>query len=107
MYILNLKRGGGKTVHCIQRSHMTGFPIICMNETHKYFVVQKAKDLGLDIPKPLTVEEVKTCTLEGRKSFGKVIIDEMPNVIEGLLGIPVDTATVTTEFVDWEGRNKK
>ena len=99
MDILNLKRCSGKTTHCIQRSYCTGYTIICMNCSHKKQVVSMAERMGLDIPEPYVLDSVQS--LEDLKTlrFKGIIVDEMPFVLQVLIGMPIDLATMTIQEV--------
>lgn len=58
MEVCNLPRRAGKTSYLIYRSHVTKYPILCMSETHRNVVLDKARQMNIEIPMPLTSREL-------------------------------------------------
>lgn len=83
MKIYNLKRGGGKSVRMLYASEYQNVPIVCMNSSHKEYLKRKAKELGLNIPEPITVEDIG----DARTALNTtdVLVDEIPFVLQTLL----------------------
>lgn len=93
MEICNLKRGKGKTTYLAYRSHITQYPVVCANYTGVGAVKDVAARIGLTIPEPMTVQELlKDKSLVGHKKF---LIDEAPMILESLLGVNIDTITLS------------
>lgn len=95
MDILNLERGKGKTTYLIQRSHMTRKPILVGVEMQKNYIKDKARDMGLSIPEPLSVKDLIGDSSRGKVKPTSILVDEMPTVFQTVLGITIDTATMT------------
>jgi hypothetical protein len=97
-------RATGKTTQLLYTSATTQYPIIVQNHSQVKLLLNKANDLDLIIPVPMTVEECKNkCGM----NYDHVLIDEGYNLIgEALdyyLGAHVAAATLTDrikEFAD-------
>lgn len=93
MEICNLERGKGKTTYLVHRSHVTQYPIVCADYTGVGVVKDIAKRIGVSIPEPMTVQELfQNGSLLISK---KVLIDEAPMVLQRLLGVNIDTITLS------------
>lgn len=93
MEICNLERGKGKTTYLVHRSHVTQYPIVCADYTGVGVVKDIAKRIGVSIPEPMTVQELfQNGSLLTSK---KVLIDETPMVLQRLLGVNIDTITLS------------
>ena len=93
MEICNLERGKGKTTYLVHRSHVTQYPIVCADYTGVGVVKDIAKRIGVSIPEPMTVQELfQNGSLLTSK---KVLIDEAPMVLPRLLGVNIDTITLS------------
>ncbi|EXG87735.1 hypothetical protein K413DRAFT_4633 [Clostridium sp. ASBs410] len=95
MDILNLGRGKGKTTYLLMKSHMTQIPILTATIGSKDYVKIEAERMGLDIPEPLTVNDLAGDNARGRIKPSRLLVDEMPAVLQAALGITIDTATMT------------
>ena len=92
MEICNLERGNGKTTYLVYRSNITQYPVICADYTGVGVVKDIATRMGLSIPEPMTVRELlKRDDLQ----IKKVLIDEAPMVLQGLLRVNIDTITLS------------
>ena len=90
MEICNLERGKGKLTY---RSHITQYPVVCADYTGVGVVKDIATRIGLTIPEPMTVQELlKDRSLVSSKKF---LIDEAPMVLQRLLGVNIDTITLS------------
>ena len=96
MKLINKPRGTGKTTQLIYTSATTGFRIITPT-------AQMAKDMGLDIPKPLSDIEYRNDPYWNR-SHDPILIDECPKIIEEALELyfnaPVVAAMMTVPTED-------
>jgi hypothetical protein len=68
MKIIMGGRASGKTTEVIKESAEKGFYIVCPTIRHAQSIFCKAKEMGLNIPYPLTIEE-----FIDRKYYGKNI----------------------------------
>lgn len=93
MEICNLERGKGKTTYLVHRSHVTQYPVVCADYAGVGVVKDIAERIGVSIPEPMTVQELlKNGSLLTSK---KVLIDEAPMVLQRLLGVNIDTITLS------------
>lgn len=56
--IIRGKRGSGKTKKLIELSAKNGGHIVCQNKQHSEYILNFAKELNLEIPKPYTYSEI-------------------------------------------------
>lgn len=99
MKIINEKRGSGKTTKLVYMSCLTRKPIVVMNESHKRYVEDMAKQLSLDIPEPMTVNDIVNEKYRGVR-FDGVLVDEFPFVFEEIMkrfGLEPDIVTGTID----------
>lgn len=86
MKIINLARGQGKTIRLLYASEFNNIPILCSSLHQKQLLIAKASEYGLEIPEPITVNDVVSNNLRGDKSVENgVLVDEAPNVFQTLL----------------------
>lgn len=78
MKLIIKERASGKTTMLINTSAVTGFPIVVNNRIQVAYLLELAKDMGLDIPEPLVAKD-----LHDRKVIAEnVLIDEGYSLIE-------------------------
>jgi hypothetical protein len=97
-------RATGKTTQLLYTSATTQYPIIVQNKLYTKLLLDKAEDLNLIIPVPMTVEEFKNSR---EMNYDCVLIDEGYNLIgealDSYLGAHVAAVTLTDrvkEFAD-------
>ena len=88
MRIYNLPRCSGKTTRILYISEYTKAPILCMDEITKYELLRRAGALGIEIPSPITLSDLK----EGIEFEGnEILVDEALMLLERLInGIATD-----------------
>lgn len=90
-------RATGKTTQLLYTSATTQYPIIVQNKLQTKLLLDKAKDLNLIIPVPMTVEEFKN----GRgMNYDHVLIDEGYNLIGEALDYYLDTHVAAVTLTD-------
>ena len=89
-------RCSGKTTSLIQVSADTGVPIIAPTMMMANYIKQKAKEYGLDIPEPTSINKVVN---QGGKP-GKYLIDELEMCLRQL-GIDAECVVICAK--DEEG----
>lgn len=96
MKILRMDRGNGKTFHLIKLSAILDSPIICATEQSKKYILDKAKEMALEIPEPIVVN---------RNSYGRrntdLLIDDLELVLKGLFGSDVVVATTSESVLEF------
>jgi len=104
MRLLIKDRAKGKTTQMIYTSEATGYPIVVETQMQKNFIMNKAKEMSIVIPEPITLNEIKNMNnIRGRiRVNDKVIIDEGYNIIEKALkayiGCDVMAVTLTDKI---------
>lgn len=95
MQVIHKPRGGGKTRELIELAHKNGYTIVCLNKNMKRHTKYLAKKLGLEIPEPVTVEEVKQQKiLYGKKDTG-IVVDNADAILQRYLDAEVHVITVS------------
>lgn len=85
-------RCSGKTTSLIQKSADTGVPIIAPTMAMANYIKQMAKEYGLDIPEPTSINKVVN---QGGRP-GKYLIDELEMCLRQL-GIDAECAVICTK----------
>lgn len=95
---LIMKRGKGKSTALIYTSATTGIPIVTYTKKHCGYITEKAREYGVKIPTPVTVEEVRNGNLSGT-GVTELLIDDAEEIIADALrkylGRNVVAATLT------------
>lgn len=90
-------RNTGKTDWTIRKAADTFGHIVCPNHSEAVRISKRAREMGLDIPFPLTFSEFKSSQFHppGCRGF---LFDNVGMLLQELsLGVPVVSATATTE----------
>lgn len=90
MKIIRTERGKGKTTELIKQSARHGSYILCMNKRNAHYVYDMAREMGFNIPFPITPSDLP---LRGFK--GSVLIDEFDYILPILIGTEVDAITTS------------
>lgn len=80
--IIGGKRCCGKTTELIKRANAENLYILCANKSIANMIFNQAKDMGLDIPYPITIHDLP---LNGSQ-IEEVLIDEVEMVLQQLIG---------------------
>lgn len=84
MKIFNLSRGKGKTIRMLYASEYQNIPILCSNRLSKLNILEMAKKYEINIPEPMSVQDVANGRLRGKR-FDGVLVDDMDLVLFNLL----------------------
>lgn len=99
MRLLIKERGQGKTTGLIYTSEATGYPIVVATKVQADYTEDMAKRLKCNIPKPVTVRELREGRKRGSRIYENVLIDDVNIILnEALneyLGCTVECATMT------------
>lgn len=57
--IYNLPRAAGKTTRMLYLSEHYQAPILCFSTSNKEILMERAKEFGIDIPDPLSINDIK------------------------------------------------
>ena len=103
MKLINKSRGTGKTKQLIYTSVMTGFRIITPNRAMAKHIEEMAKNMGLEIPEPMSDTEYRSRKYDG--DHAPILIDDVENgilcdALELYFNAPVATATMSVPIDD-------
>ena len=100
MKILKMDRGAGKTFHLIRLSAILDSPILCATEQSKKYILDKAKEMWLEIPEPIVVNKDNfEIVMRGRNT--DLLIDDLELVLKGLFGNDVIIATTSKPVLEF------
>lgn len=103
MEIINLPRGCGKTTNIIIEAVKTGYPIITLRNTMKKDIERRAEKIANKKITVYTVAEFLNDNFWCDKIDKKpehILIDELPYILEELLGSKCETATMTSKSLE-------
>lgn len=93
-------RGSGKTAKLIKLSASNNIPIVTSGKTSVKYIKDLAVQMGVEIPEPYTIAEVRAGRVMGR-DHAKILLDNAEPVIEEsleeYLRIPVGALALTVE----------
>ena len=108
MQLIVKDRGAGKTHMLIQTSAVTGYPIVCFSEFQASLVKEKAELLGLDIPDPISIKQLRNENISTQMR-DKVLVDDVQMIIDyalaEYLGVKKVVEATCTPFYskdDWD-----
>ena len=90
-------RGTGKTTQLLYTSATTQYPIIVQNKLQTKLLLDKAIDLDLIIPVPMTVEAFKNSR---GMNYDRVLVDEGYNLIGEALDAYMGTHVMAVTLTD-------
>ena len=94
--IIVRSRQGGKTTELIRRAAETGGYIVCTDQRRARQIAVHARDMGLNIPFPLTAHEWQSRGYHPPGVRG-LLFDDLDRIIQGMSTVPVFAATWTAE----------
>lgn len=83
MKIFGLERGDGKTIRMLYASEYQNIPILCHSEIAKKCLTERAKALGINIPEPISVNELSDAKTAA--GTGDLLVDDIPLVLQAIL----------------------
>jgi hypothetical protein len=89
-------RGQGKTTELIKRCAEEGGYIVVQNQPEAYHISSLARDLGYNIPFPLTAHEFLTGAYYGA-GVKKLWIDNADIILQRISTVPIEAITLTEE----------
>lgn len=91
-------RQQGKTTKLIVASEVTGYPILVSDEKRRVFLIDMAKEIGCDIPEPVSYERYKRCS-DGLH-IERLLIDDAEKIIESALNTALRSEVVAVTITD-------
>lgn len=91
----------GKTTTLIRKSSKENLPIIVSNSEQVIQHLSLSKDMGLEIPQPISAQEIMV-----KKDMydGYVLVDEIEQVLESLIDCRIVTASTSLHMHEFESR---
>lgn len=99
MEIFDVPRGSGKTTHLIIESTKNDYPIVVGLGTQKKYVQERAEQITDKQVEVYTVKEI--LAMENKPK--KVLIDDLPYVLNTLLDCEVEEAAMTSKSREMYG----
>lgn len=95
--IIGGKRSG-KTTEIIKLSAKTGRYILVSNHNEAANLVKLARELGLNVPYPITVQEVVSDKLKGSSiRRDGLYVDNALDILEKIIAVPIVGASINRE----------
>lgn len=110
MKIVIKSRGGGKSAYLIKRSIETQIPIVVTRRSSiddlikSSEMVKKLMNIDLPFPTPIFYEDL---IRNNRGRARNVLVDNLPTMIEQILGSRVSEVTCSSEEVLFDFSNKR
>lgn len=95
MKIIAGGRSSGKTTELVKISNKEWKYIICSDKSRVDNIVRTAEKLGLDIPFPITVDELPL----NSRFIKSVLIDDIEDVLELIIRKNIDFSTTSCEII--------
>jgi hypothetical protein len=96
MMIAGGRRRCGKTTELIKLASVKHLYIVCASRERVRYVAQLAKELELDIPFPVSVEELPL-----KSGYIKeVLVDDMEDVLSYFIRKPIEAATTSMTMIN-------
>lgn len=99
MKIIRADRGQGKTTELIKKSNKEWKYIVCADRKRVEFIADMAREMGLDIPYPIAIRELP---LSQGSFIESILINDIEDVLQYLIGKKVDYITTSCEIVPLE-----
>lgn len=99
MKLLIKERGSGKTTGLIYASEITGYPICVTVKSRVEFILQSAKEIGCNIPQPITVAELRQ---RGVRPPENILYDEVGEIIGVALDNYLGTHVICGVMSDYD-----
>lgn len=84
-------RGAGKTTELIRMSADNNNYIVCLNRQRALHIASAARELGLTIPFPITVEELP---IKNHSWINEVYVDDADQLLERMIGVHISNITI-------------
>lgn len=85
MKLFNLPRAGGKSMRMIYASEFNNAPILCVNEVSKEHLLHLSRIYKIDIPEPITVNQLITGRYKSKGYYNKILVDEAISVLQAII----------------------
>ena len=107
MKLLIKDKGSGKTTGLIYTSESTDYPIVVSDNISKHYIIDMAKQIGCEIPEPLTVEDLRRANIYRGQN---ILFDNVESILERAINSYLDAnvvcATMTNLLKEKNDDNK-
>ena len=101
MRLIAGNKASGKTTKAIEASAREWKYIVAKDFSEVRNIVQKAKEMKLDIPYPVTIDELLGYNLNRTSmKVDGIIIDNALDVLQKIINVPITLATINMERED-------
>jgi len=83
-------RRSGKTTKLIKYASENGLYIVCADKKRVKIIADQAKEMGVDLRYPICLSELPLRS----RFIKKVCIDDVHDILERIIGVPVDVMTI-------------
>ncbi len=97
MKIIARGKQSGKTTELVKESARTGRYILVFSNSHAKIISSIAKNLGLNIPYPVTVDEIRNVGKCSSIVRDGLLVDEAIMVLRALIGFEIAGVTIPIE----------
>lgn len=98
MEIILKNRGGGKTAELIRRSAKSGLYILTKDYARSRAVAEQARDMGINIPFPVTVADYMHSDGFNGSFINKIYIDDADDILQAIFcRVQIEAATITKD----------
>ncbi len=94
MQVIHKAICNGKTRDLIELASENNFTIVCFNQNRKRHTKDLARKLGLEIPEPVTVEELSNEFLKGKKDI-RIVVDDADEILQSFLNTKIYVITIS------------
>jgi hypothetical protein len=99
-FMIGGKRNCGKTTEMIKTASENNLYIVCATRDRVRNVANMAKDMGLDIPYPISVEELPL-----RGYTNEVLVDDVEDLLSRLIGKRIVGMSTSYKLKDFSKKN--
>ena len=85
----------GKTTKLIKMSAADGYHIVCHTLFMCNYTLELARNLGLDIPLPITFDDFVNERYRGNRGFKGFLIDDADALLQSISRLPIRAITMT------------
>lgn len=104
MKLLIKERGTCKTTGLIYASEATGCPIVTSSKINACYIIDNAKQMGCDIPDPITVDDLRFHKME---HVTHVLFDNVETILEKAINEYLGTNVVCATMTAIGDKNKE
>ncbi len=94
MEIVVSGKQSGKTYNLIKACAEKGGYIVCLDHKQAYSIAERAREMGLDIPFPLTADEFLAGAYHP-PGVQRLFIDNADMLLQSMASVPIEIITMT------------